>query len=199
MRNIPEPLEQVINDLRRLGLGPKASLRAAMLLLKWPENESRRLGEDISLLHSRLAPCLRCGALTDQETCQICRDPARDARLLCLTADWDSLLCLEEGGFYRGFYLVMPSLLTPMNKQEPEEPNLEKLEARLEEGVEELILALGATLEAENTASYLRRRIERKFPRLRVSRLAQGIPLGSEVKFMDSETLRQSMRYRQEI
>jgi recombination protein RecR len=200
MRPIPDPLQAVIEQLARLGLGPKAALRAGMALLKWPEGETRRLGESIFNLHSRLSPCSRCGALTDQDPCPICRDAGRDSALLCVVAEWDSLLTLEQGAFYRGYYLVLGGVLAPLDNLRPEHLALKALEQRLAEGeVSELILALGSTLEAENTASYIREKLGNKFPELRITRLAQGIPLGAEVKFMDSETLRQSMKYRQDI
>ncbi|MDR2502818.1 MAG: recombination mediator RecR [Deltaproteobacteria bacterium] len=200
MRNLPEPLREVMDDLRRLGFGPKAALRAALQLLKWPEGETRRMGEAIGGLRSRLLPCGRCGALTEHDPCAICRDPSRDASFLCVVAEWDSLLNLEQGGFYRGHYLILGGLLSPQDNMRPEQLRLERLEQRLTEGgVAEVILGLGATLEAENTASYLKERLEDKFPALRISRLAQGMPLGAEVKFMDSETLRQSMKYRQAL
>lgn len=201
MRKIPEPLQAVVDQIARLpGLGPKSALRAAMTLLKWPENEARRFGQAILDLRSRLSLCSRCGALTDTEPCQICRDETRDKESLCVVSEWDSMLTLEQGGFYRGYYLILGGLLSPLDNMHPDQLDLEKLDSRLDEGlVREVILGLGATVEAENTASYIRDRITRRHPSIKVTRLAQGIPLGSEVKFMDSETLRQSMKYRQDI
>lgn len=201
MRKIPEPLQAVVDQMARLpGFGPKSALRAAMTLLKWPETETRRMGQAILDLRSRLSLCGRCGALTDQEPCHICRDATRDREALCVVSEWDSMLTLEQGGFYRGYYLILGGLLSPLDNMHPEHLDLEKLEARLAEGeIREVILGLGATVEAENTASYIRERITRRHPGIRVTRLAQGIPLGSEVKFMDSETLRQSMKYRQDL
>lgn len=182
------------------GFGPKSALRAAMTLLKWPETEAARMGQAILDLRSRLSLCSRCGALTDQEPCAICRDVTREKESLCVVAEWDSMLTLEQGGFYRGYYLILGGLLSPLDNMHPEHLDLEKLDARLAEGeIREVILGLGATVEAENTASYIRERITRRYPGIRVTRLAQGIPLGSEVKFMDSETLRQSMKYRQDL
>lgn len=201
MRKIPEPLQAVVDQMARLpGFGPKSALRAAMTLLKWPEAETRRLGQAIFDLRGKLSLCPRCGALTDVEPCAICRDLTRDKEALCVVAEWDSMLTLEQGGFYRGYYLILGGLLAPLDNMHPEHLDLEKLDARLSEGeVREVILGLGATVEAENTASYIRDRIIRRHPGLKITRLAQGIPLGSEVKFMDSETLRQSMKYRQDL
>ena len=201
MRKIPEPLQAVVDQMARLpGFGPKSALRAAMTLLKWPESEVRRMGQAISGLRDRLSLCSRCGALTDLEPCAICRDVTREKESLCVVAEWDSMLTLEQGGFYKGYYLILGGLLSPLDNMTPEHLDLDKLDARLSEGeIREIILGLGATMEAENTATYIRERVIRRYPGIRVTRLAQGIPLGSEVKFMDSETLRQSMKYRQDL
>lgn len=201
MRKIPDPLQAVVDQITRLpGLGPKSALRAAMTLLKWPENETKRLGNAIFELREKLSLCNRCGALTDQNPCHICVDKTREARVLCVVSEWDSMLTLEQGAFYRGYYLILGGLLSPLDNMHPEHLDLEKLDARLAEGeVEEVILGLGSTIEAENTATYINQRIGKRHPEIKVTRLAQGIPLGAEVKFMDSETLRQSMKYRQNI
>lgn len=198
---IPEPLKALVDQLARLpGLGPKSAMRVAMTLLKWPASETRRLGRSVHDLRDNLHLCSRCGGLTATDPCSVCADPERAADTLCLVAEWDSMLTLEEGGFYRGQYLILGGLLAPLDNMNADALDLDRLTARLAEGqVTELILALGATMEAENTASFIRNMISRRFPGVRVTRLAQGIPLGAEVKFMDQETLRQSLRFRQEI
>lgn len=201
MRKIPEPLQAVVDQLARLpGFGPKSALRAAMQLLKWPAGETMRFGQAVLDLRERLSLCSRCGALTDREPCAICADPARERSSLCLVAEWDSMLTLEQGAFYRGQYLILGGLLAPLENVTPDQLDLGRLDQRLAEGeIRELILGLGATIEAENTASYIKRRVGARHPEIHVTRLALGIPLGAEVKFMDSETLRQSMAHRQKI
>ena len=141
---IPEPLTELVRQLARLpGLGPKSAMRAAMTLLKWPESETRRLGSSIHDLRDKLRLCSRCGALTDTDPCTVCADPARDDSLLCLVAEWDSMLTLEEGAFFRGRYLILGGLLPPPNMA-GESPDLDRLLDRLAEGqVREVILALG--------------------------------------------------------
>jgi recombination protein RecR len=198
---IPEPLQAVIDQLSRLpGLGPKSALRCAMSFLKWPEAETRRLGAAIHDLRDKLHLCGHCGALSDVDPCSVCADAARACDLLCVVADWDSMLTLESGGFYTGRYLILGGLLAPLDNVHPDNLELEKLDACLKQGeITEVILALGATVEAENTASFLRARMQARFPQIHVSRLAQGIPLGAEVKFMDKETLRQSLKFRQDL
>lgn len=201
MQRLPEPLRALVDQLAKLpGLGPKSALRLAMTLLKWPVSETRRLGRGIHDLRDNLHLCVRCGALTDCDPCALCTDATRAQDLLCLVSEWDSMLTLEEGGFYRGQYLILGGLLAPLDNVNADSLELERLTRRLAEGqVREVVLALGTTVEAENTATFIRAMVERQFPGVRVTRLAQGIPLGAEVKFMDRETLRQSMQYRQEL
>ncbi len=201
MHTIPEPLAALVEQLARLpGLGPKSAMRAAMSLLKWPEAETRRLGRAIHDLRDNLHLCSRCGGLSATDPCAICADTNRVQETLCLVAEWDSMLTLEEGGFYQGQYLILGGLLAPLEQHNADALDVDKLLCRLHEGsVTELILALGATVEAENTASYVCNLVRARFPDVAVTRLAQGIPLGAEVKFMDKETLRQSLRFRQAL
>ncbi len=201
MQRIPEPLKNLVDQLARLpGLGPKSAMRAAMTLLKWPEAEVRRLGKGVYELRDTLHLCSRCGGLSDSDPCPICSDPERDESQLCLVAEWDSMLTMEEGNFYKGYYMILGGLLAPLDHSPAETLEMDRLRARLAEGrVKELILALGATAEAEATATFVKEQVSARFPEVRVTRLAQGIPLGAEVKYMDRETLRQSLRYRQAL
>lgn len=199
--SLPEPLQAVIQQLATLpGLGAKSALRIAMTLLKWPESETRRLGKAISGLRDNLCLCERCGALTDSSPCEICRDPGRNRDTLCLVAEWDSLLAMEGGGFYHGQYMILGGLLAPLQNKDAADLETSRLIDRLAEGeITELILALGSTLEAENTVSFLKELLAPRFPSLSISRLAQGIPLGAELKHMDRDTLRESLRFRQSL
>lgn len=201
MQRIPEPLKILVEQIARLpGLGPKSAMRVAMTFLKWPEAETMRLGKNIYELRSNLHLCRECGALSDVDPCLICSDPLRTNDTLCLVSEWDSMLTLEEGGFFRGKYFILGGLLSPLDSRSAEYLEMDRLMRRLEQGeVKELILALGATAEAEATAVYVREKVSARFPHIKVTRLAQGIPLGAEVKFMDKETLRQSLQYRQEL
>ncbi len=201
MNRLPESLQSLVRQLSRLpGLGPKSALRAAMTLLKWPEEQTRGLGRAIHDLRDRLHLCSRCGALTESDPCSVCTSPDRNDEQLCVVSEWDSMLTLEEGALFKGRYFILGGLLAPLENITPDTLELNRLLARLDEGrITEVILALGATVEAETTAVHVRERIARAFPGIRVTRLAQGIPMGAEVKFMDRETLRQSFLYRQAL
>ena len=169
-------------------------------MLDLPKEDAERFANAIREAKAKTFTCARCQNLADSETCPICADPTRDRDTLCLVTEWDSMLTLDEGGFYRGQYMILGGLLAPLEHMDADSLELDRLTQRLAEGeITELILALGATIEAENTASFLREMLARRFPRIRISRLAQGIPLGAEVKYMDRETLRQSLQFRQQL
>ena len=201
MDRIPECLKNLVNQFAKFpGLGPKSAMRVAMTLLKWPESEVRSLGQSIFALRDSLHLCVRCGALTDKELCLVCADVERREDLLCLVAEWDSMITLEEGRFFKGRYLILGGLLAPLDNMTIDKLDIERLTSRLAEGqVQEIVFALGATIEAETTIVLIRNLLTKQFPHIKVTRLAQGIPLGAEVKFMDQETLRQSLQYRQEV
>ncbi len=198
---LPEPLQVLVTELAALpGLGPKSALRLALTLLKWPEARTRNLGTAIHELRDRLAICSRCGGLADRDPCELCTDPRRDPAVLCVLAEWDSLLAIEQGGVFPGYYNILGGLIAPLEGMEAADLDIDRLRRRLNEGVvNEVVLALGTTLEAENTASFLKNLLAKEIPHVRVTRLAQGMPLGAEVKYMDQETLRQSLAYRQEF
>ncbi|EFI36347.1 recombination protein RecR [Desulfonatronospira thiodismutans ASO3-1] len=201
MQKLPRSMQLLVDRLSDLpGIGPKSALRMAMTLLKWPEDKTRGLGQSITDLRDQLCICSQCAALADTDPCSICSDAMREQDKLCLVSEWDSLLVMEESGFFKGRYLVLGGLLSPLDGVRPDSLELDKLRENLQSGqTSEIILALGTTLEAETTGSYIKNMVEKEYPHVRVTRLAQGIPLGSDLKFMDKETLKQSMRFRQNI
>ena len=201
MRALPKPLADLAEELQNLpGLGPKSAMRVALALLKWPKERAQGLGRAIHALRENLCMCSRCAGLAESDPCPICADPARDPGQLCLVGEWDSLLVLEDAGMFKGCYLILGGLISPLDGVDQASLEIERLRARLAEGaVQEVILALGTTLEAKATASFLKNLLDRGFPQVRLTRLAQGIPLGAEVKYIDKETLKQSLVHRQSI
>lgn len=201
MQKLPEALQTVVDQLADLpGLGPKSALRIGMAFLQWPEEKVRSLGQSITKLRDSLCLCSQCGSLSDEDPCSICSDPARREDLLCLVPDWDSLLTIDQAGFYRGKYLVLGGLLSPLEGKQQTNLDLDRLRKRLQCGqVRELILALGTTRDGEATESYIKNMVQKEFDQIRVTRLAQGIPIGAQLKYIDQETLKQSMQYRQTL
>ncbi len=201
MENLPGPLRAVALELSKLpGLGPKSALRIALTMLKMPKEKVSGIGQSIISLRENLCICEECASITETCPCRICSDLGRERDKLCLVSEWDSLLAIEEMGLYRGYYLVLGGLLSPLDGVSPQHLEFNKLEDRLAKGqVTELILALGATVEAEATASYVKNMVVNRFPQISLSRFAQGIPIGTEVKHTDKETLRQALEYRQKL
>lgn len=198
MQRLPAPLQKIVSQFSALpGVGPKSALRMALTLLKWPPESVRALGRDIAGLRDALHICTRCGSLADADPCHLCTDPTRSAELLCIVAEWDSLIVMEEAGLFKGRYLILGGLLSPLDGVDAQSLEMPRLAAILREGeVREVILALGSTMEAEATGTYIHSWIARDFPSVQVTRLAQGIPLGAELKYVDRETLKQSLKYR---
>lgn len=201
MQNLPAPLKEVVEQFSSLpGIGPKSALRIALTLLKMPRERAGGVGQSILDLRDNLCMCENCACLAESSPCPICSDPSRDDDQLCIVPEWDALLAMEEMGVYRGKYLVLGGLLSPLDGIGPGHLEIDRLRRLLTNGnVTELILALGATLDAEATTSYIKNLVEANFAEVSVSRLAQGIPMGAEVKFMDKETLKQSLVHRQKI
>ncbi|GAB6176466.1 recombination mediator RecR [Desulfobaculum senezii] len=201
MQQLPEPLKAVVDQLAQLpGLGPKSALRAALTILKWPRPRASALGQSVLDLREKLCICEQCASLSDSTPCSICADAARNDDELMVVAEWDSLIAIEDGGFFKGKYLVLGGLLAPLDNVSTQNLEIGRLRKRLDEGrIREVILALGTTLDAEATATYIKELVEKNYPGVNVTRLAQGIPLGSEVKYIDRETLRQSLEFRQKL
>lgn len=199
--SLPGPLRDVVDHLSSLpGIGPKSALRIALTMLKMHKEQARGIGQSIIDLRENLCMCESCASLAEASPCALCSDPARNHDQLCLVAEWDALLALEEMKTYKGRYLVLGGLLSPLDGVEPGHLEFDRLRRHLETGeISELILALGATADAEATASYVKNLVSTEHPTVTITRLAQGIPIGAEVKYMDRETLRQSLNYRQEV
>ncbi len=199
--NLPGPLREVVERLAGLpGLGPKSALRVALALLAMPKERAQGMGKSIIDLREELCLCEECGALTETSLCHICADLVRDRSQLCIVEQWDSLLALEQMGIYKGMYIILGGLISPLDGVEACNLEFDKLRKRLDCGeVREIILGLGATVESESTCSYVKNLCEQGYPGVKVTRLAQGIPMGAEVKYMDKETLRQSLTHRQDV
>lgn len=201
MQKLPQALQDLVQQLANLpGVGPKSALRMALTLLQWPEDKVRTLGRSIQGLRDALTLCSECGAISDADPCMLCSDPGRRQDILCLVADWDALLAIEEAGFFQGRYLILGGLLSPLDGVQPSQLDVQRLKRKLATGqVQELVLALGSTRDAEATESYISSLVHRDFPGVEITRLAQGIPVGSDLRYVDQETLKQSLQHRQRL
>jgi recombination protein RecR len=187
-------LDALIQLLAKLpGLGPRSARRAALHLIKRRESLLDPLAAALARAAAAIRPCPVCGNLDTVEPCAICRDPERDDGVICVVEDLADLWALERTGAFRGRYHVLGGTLSALDGVGPEDLSIDRLIARLEPG-QELILALNATVEGQTTAHYLADRVAGS--EVKLTRLAQGVPIGGALDVLDDGTLAAALRAR---
>ena len=181
-------LENLIAQLTRLpGVGTRTAQRLAFHLLRAPREEALALAEAIREAKERIGACSQCGNLTEADVCEICRDPRRDGSVICVVEQPADLLSLERTHEFHGLYHVLGGSLSPLDGVEPEHLRLVQLFRRVEAGgVEEVVLATNPTMTGEATAAFIAERLR---GRAKVTRLASGLPVGSDLEYADEVTL----------
>jgi len=193
-----DPIQHLVDEFRGLpGIGPKSAQRLVFHLLKQPQAVSDSLAEAITRLKSSIRLCSCCNNITDLDPCRICSDPHRDVKTICIVEEPFNILSIEKSGGYRGLYHVLHGTISPLNGIGPEELKLKNLIPRLEQHqVEEVIVATNPTSEGEATALYLSRLL--KPLGVRVSRIASGLPVGSDLEYADGTTISRALSGRRE-
>ena len=190
-------LDTLIQLLAKLpGLGPRSARRSALHLIKRRESLLEPLAAALAKAAEAIRPCPICGNLDTVEPCAICRDPERDATAICVVEDLADLWALERTGAFRGHYHVLGGTLSALDGVGPDDLNIERLFARIRPGLE-LILALNATVEGQTTAHYLADRVAGRD--IKISRLAQGVPIGGELDYLDDGTLTAALKARRAL
>ncbi|HET7746416.1 MAG TPA: recombination mediator RecR [Vicinamibacteria bacterium] len=194
----PAPLARLVDELRRLpGIGPKSAQRIAFHLLRAGAGEVERLAEALRDLPASIRACSTCNAFTDAEQCAICADAGRSDRTICVVEEPHNLLAVERTRDFRGRYHVLHGSLSPLSGVGPDELKIQGLLDRVRGGgVEEVILATSPTVEGEATAVYLARIL--KPSGVRVTRIAMGVPVGSDLEWADEVTMAKSLEGRRE-
>jgi recombination protein RecR len=189
-------IDDLTGELARLpGIGRKTALRLCYHLLKQPKEQSRRLADALRTLSDRVRPCARCFNLTEDELCSICRDPRRDAGIICVVEEASDIGAIERAGEFRGQYHVLGGRLSPLDGVTPDDLAIHQLTARIEGSeVREVILATNPSLEGEATALYVQRQLS-TFS-LAVTRIALGLPVGGDLEYADGVTIAQAMSAR---
>ena len=189
------PLEELLAAFSRLpGIGRRSAERIVFFLLTKPE-EAARLAEAIGSLHSRIRRCRRCGNFAEGELCPICQEPGRDQKTICVVARPWEIERIERTGEYHGLYHVLGGLISPTDGVGPEDLSVDKLSRRVrEEGTREVILALEPKLEGDLTAMHLLRVL--KPLGVKVSQIAQGVPVGRDLEAADEITLGRALKGR---
>lgn len=198
MKAIPESIERAIEAFSRLpGIGRKTAERLAFYLLKKPEQDIRNLGEAIAGMKEGIRFCENCKNLSTKERCDICEDDNRNKNVICVVEDALDLIAIEKTGEYKGLYHVLHGLISPVEGIGPEELTITDFAERIKSGeVKEIILALNPSMEGEATSAYLMKDI--KPLDIKVTRIARGIPVGGDLEYADSQTLKRALEGRME-
>jgi recombination protein RecR len=195
----PDPLNRLVAQLAKLpGIGEKTAQRLAFHILRAPGEYAVDLSQAIREVKEKVHLCTRCFALTDTELCNFCRDTRRDERLLCVVESFADLMALERTREFKGRYHVLHGVLSPLEGIGPDQLRIKELLERLGDGkAEEIILATNPDVEGEATALYLTRLL--KPMGLRLSRIAQGLPMGGDMEFADQATLAKALSARRDV
>ncbi len=203
MKNDPTPASDAIGRLvqefaRLPGIGPKSAQRITFHLLRSPEESARTLAEALLNLKQKITLCSTCCNVTEADPCTICRNPQRDSSQVCIVEQPQDILALEHTGAYRGQYHVLHGAISPTEGVGADDIRIRELMARLQDGsVSEVILATNTNLEGEQTAMYLSRVIAPLG--IKVTRLARGLPFGTELEYADDMTLTRALEGRSEF
>ena len=191
-------VDNLIAQLTRLpGVGTRTAQRLAFHLLRVPKDEALALADSIREARERIGFCRECGNLTEEEVCGICTDARRDHTVICVVEQPADLVSLERTHEYRGVYHVLGGALSPLDGVEPEHLRIDELLRRVErDGVEEVVLATNPTMTGEATAGFIAERLR---GRTRVTRLASGLPVGSDLEYADEVTLGRALSGRREM
>ena len=194
-----QEIEALAGALSRLpGLGPRSARRAVLWLVKNREQALPTLLEALGAVRDTLVECEICGNVATKNPCGICADHRRDLKSLCVVEDVADLWALDRARLFTGRYHVLGGKLSALDGIGPEDLNIASLLSRIEEGgIDEVVLAMNATLEGQTTAHYLAERLE-AFP-LRITQLAHGLPVGGELDYLDEGTLAQALRARRPV
>ena len=191
-------VDNLVAQLTRLpGIGTRTAQRLAFHILATSPDEANAIGQAIAVVKERVRPCRECGNLTEEELCGVCSDPRRDRTVICVVEQPVDVLSLERTHEYRGLYHVLGGALSPLDGVEPSDLRIGGLLARIERGeVEEIVLATNPTMTGEATAAYLADKLR---GRVRVTRLASGLPVGGDLEYADEVTLGRALSGRREM
>jgi len=199
MPDFAEPLARLITEFKRLpGIGQKSAQRLAFHVLRASREDAERLSQAVLDVKDKLGLCAVCNNISDSEICQYCRDPQRDPRVVCVVEEPHNIVGIETTRTFNGRYHVLHGALSPLRGIGPESLKIKGLVERIGQGeIQEIIVATNPTVEGEATAVYLARLL--KPLGVRVTRIAMGIPVGSDLEFADEVTMSKSLEGRREM
>ena len=196
--SLPEPLTRLIEELQRLpGIGPKGAQRLAFFMLKAPTEQADRLADAVRELKQRVTYCSTCNAITDTDPCAYCRSDERDHSIICVVEEPQNVSAVEKSREFKGVYHVLMGALSPLQGIGPDDLKIRGLLTRISDGVSEVILATNPNVDGEATAIYLARLL--KPLGVRVTRIAMGVPVGSDLEYADEVTMHKALEGRREV
>jgi recombination protein RecR len=190
------PIRRLIEQLEKMpGIGEKTATRLANHIIRASDEDARRLAVSIIEVKEKIRLCSSCFNLSEEDQCDICRDPSRDRERICIVEDPDSLIALEDSGSFKGTYHVLHGVLAPLDGVGPKHLKLEELSDRvLRYGVKEVIIATNPSVQGEATALLITRLFKENH--IAVTRIALGVPVGGDLKYTDKMTLAKAMEFR---
>jgi recombination protein RecR len=199
MSDYAEPIEKLIDEFRKLpGIGPKSAQRLAYSVLRRPKEEAERLSRAVLEVKEKIRYCSRCNNFSDRDQCNYCSNPSRSSETICIVEEPHDILAIEKTREYHGQYHVLHGVLSPINGVGPENLKLNNLLERLRDGnVLEVIIATNPDVEGEATAIYLAKLL--KPIGIKISRIALGVPVGSDLEFADEVTMSKALEHRHEL
>jgi len=199
MSYYPSSILNLIKNISRLpGIGEKTAERLAMHILHSPRKEAEQLSRSILETKDKIRLCSMCFGLSDGEVCNVCKDRTRDDAILCVVEQPADMVSIEKSGSFQGLYHILSGVLSPMNGVGPDDIRIKELISRIKEGnVKEVVLATSTSVEGEATAAYIADQIE-NYP-VKVTRIASGIPMGGDLKYVDQVTLKRAMETRRRM
>ena len=198
---IPSEIKTLSDLLSSLpSIGPKLSNRLALYLSVTRKDLAKKLTESLAEVAANIRTCKNCGNVTTSEICEICADDQRDQHLILVVEDALDLFNFESTNDYKGLYHILGGVISPINGIGPKDLTIDKLIARIKDlDVKEVIFALNPNVEGDSTSLYLKNEIQNRYPEVKITRLAKGVPGGSDLEFASSQTLIDSMRSRVEL
>jgi recombination protein RecR len=195
----PPAVTELVDELKKLpGVGQKTAERLSFFILRGPSERALKLAQAIQNVKEKIILCSRCHGITEKDPCDICQDPRRDPTQICVVEEPHDVYILENMGQYKGVYHVLMGVISPLDGIGPSELTLESLKERVEKGdVKEVILATNPDMEGESTAAYIAKVL--KPCAVKVTRIARGLPIGSDIEYADSVTLMKSLEGRSEM
>lgn len=195
----PESLSNLIEQFQKLPtIGKKSAQRLAMSIVLSDEKSVKEFADALIDVKEKIKYCEICGNITEDDLCDICKDITRNEDCLCVVEDINDLIAIEKSGAFHGKYHVLGGLISPSDGIGPEELNIDKLLKRItDENIKEIILAISSTIEGETTSIFLSNLLAEK--NVRLSKIAQGIPVGSNLEYFDQLTLERAIEDRREV